>query len=106
MTNSAPDLPAYKNALLPFAQRVDDLISRMTTAQKLAQLNCAPLVLMGAERKDSVMGQGMGHFALSVSSGESIEQNIALVEEVQRYLVEQTELGIPAIVHTEALSGA
>jgi beta-glucosidase-like glycosyl hydrolase len=96
----------YQNALLPFAQRVDDLISRMSPRQKVAQLNCAPLVFMQAERKEAVMGQGMGHFSLSVSSGESIEQNIALVEEVQSYLVEQTELGIPAIVHTEALSGA
>jgi hypothetical protein len=84
MTHAAPGLPAYKDPCLPLAQRVDDLISRMSPAQKLAQLNCTPLVFMGAERKDAILGQGMGHFALSVSSGASIEQNIALVEAVQR----------------------
>src|SRR5689334_20972370 len=106
MTNPALDIPAYKNPLLSIAERLDDLLSRMSSAQKLAQLNCHPLVFMDAERSAAVMKQGMGHVALSVSSGESIAQNIALVEAVQRFLVEETELGIPALVHTEALSGA
>jgi beta-glucosidase len=106
MTNSAGDLPIYKNSLLPISQRVDDLLSCMSPAQKLAQLNCTALRFMEAERSEAVMGQGMGHFALSIVSGETIEQNAALVEAAQRFLIEQTELGIPAIVHVEALSGA
>src|SRR5262245_21333296 len=106
MTNSAPDPPMYKNSPLPIPQRVDDLLSRMSPAQKLAQLNCTALRFIEAERSKAVMGQGMGHFALSIASGETIEQNAALVEAAQRFLVEQTELGIPALVHVEALSGA
>src|SRR6185295_6538028 len=98
MTNSAPDLPVYKNPLLPIPQRVDGLISRMSPAQKLAQLNCTALRFIEAERSEAVMGQGLGHFALSIASGETIEQNAAMVESAQRFLVEQTELGIPALV--------
>ncbi len=106
MTNSAPDLPIYKDPRLPIPQRVDDLISRMSPAQKLTQLNCTALRFIEAERSEAVMGQGLGHFALSIASGESIEQNAAMVESAQRFLVEQTELGIPALVHVEALTGA
>src|SRR6476620_394055 len=105
MTNLMQDLPDYKNSLLPVEQRVNDLISQMSPAQKLAQLNCAMLTFMPVELREGVMGQGMGHLALSVSSGQSIEENIALVEAAQHFLVEQTELGIPALVHAEALSG-
>jgi beta-glucosidase len=78
----------------------------MSPAQKLAQLNCSPLTFMANESRAAVMGQGMGHLALSVSSGASMEVNLALVEEAQHFLIEQTELGIPALIHTEALSGA
>lgn len=105
MTNTA-SVPDYKNPNLPVAERIDDLIARMSPAQKLAQLNCNPLTFLQDERRKTLMGQGMGHLALSVSSGESMEINIALVEAAQKFLVEHTELGIPALVHTEALSGA
>ena len=55
MTNAAPDLPIYKNTRLPIPQRVDDLISRMSPAQKLAQLNCTALRFIEAERSEEVM---------------------------------------------------
>jgi len=105
MTNAVSD-PVYKNPHLPIAERVNDLLARMSPAQKLAQLNCSPLTFMPDERRAATMGQGMGHLALSVSSGQSMEVNLALVEEAQHFLIEQTELGIPALIHTEALSGA
>jgi beta-glucosidase len=106
MTNSRPDLPFYKNSYEPIPERVDDLLSRMSLTQKLAQLNCTALRFIDVEHSEAVLGQGMGHFALSIASGETIEQNAAMVEAAQRFLVEQTELGIPALVHVEALAGA
>ncbi|MCB9460135.1 MAG: glycoside hydrolase family 3 C-terminal domain-containing protein [Anaerolineaceae bacterium] len=106
MTGSAKERPIYKNPLVSIPERVEDLLSRMSPEQKLAQLNCNHLTFMQHEQRLTLMGQGMGHLALSISSGTSIEQNIDLVEQAQRFLVNETELGIPAIVHCEALSGA
>jgi beta-glucosidase len=106
MTNAAPKHPIYRNPQVPIAERIDDLIARMSPAQKLAQLNCSPLTFLADERRAALLGQGMGHLALSVSSGASMEVNLALIEEAQHFLIEQTELGIPALVHVEALSGA
>src|SRR5690606_22684605 len=36
---------------------------------------------------------------------DSPEKSAEFIERLQRYLVEETELGIPAIIHTEAISG-
>jgi beta-glucosidase len=106
MTTPGSNLPAYKNAHLPIAERAEDLLARMSLTQKLAQLNCTALRFIEPERSEAILGQGMGSFALSIASGGTIEENAAMVEAVQRFLVEQTELGIPALVHVEALSGA
>lgn len=104
MTTSGSSLPAYKDPLLSIPLRVDDLLARMSLAQKLAQLNCTALRFI--EASQAMLGQGMGNFALSIASGGTIDENAAMVEAVQRFLVEQTELGIPALIHVEALSGA
>ena len=37
---TAPAKPDYRNAALPTAKRVDDLLSRMTLEEKVAQMMC------------------------------------------------------------------
>ena len=64
MTN-AVSVPVYKNPRQPIAERVDDLMSRMSPAQKLAQLNCSPLTFVPDERRTAAMGQGMARIGLS-----------------------------------------
>src|SRR5215207_3550590 len=70
--------PDYRNARLPVERRVADLLARMTLEAKVAQLVC-----LWGERPEAA------RFANAV----------------QKWLVENTRLGIPAIFHDEALHG-
>ena len=113
----------YRDASAPIEARVRDLLSRMTLEEKVAQMRCiwigkAGLVNQQAnfdpERARPALGNGIGQIA---RPGEgirgtanaprflSIEATIAFVNEVQRFLVEQTRLGIPALFHEEAAHG-
>ena len=103
-------LPAYKNSALPTEQRVADLLRRMTLEEKIAQL-CA-----AAEPKNItdtngvfdeakvrlVFGNGLGEFA---SLTKPISEEVALRNAVQKFILENTRLGIPIIFHGEACHG-
>src|SRR5215210_334950 len=111
--------PDYKNPRLPVERRVADLLSRMTLEEKVAQLVC-----LWAERPETGPNQGFstnrGDFsptAAAVSMKNGIGQ-IARQRErkdpreaarfanaLQKWLVEKTRLGIPAIFHDEILHG-
>lgn len=102
----------YKDDSQAVADRVEDLLSRMTLAEKVAQLgSCyAPLLLgqQGAdvEKMQLHIGQGMGHIS-RVGGFLNLppEATAVLVNGMQKYLLEETRLGIPAIIHEECLSG-
>lgn len=102
--NSLQEVP-YKNPNLPTEERVEDLLSRMTLSQKIAQLNCA-MTYAGSftGRKTEVLAEGIGQVS-ALFIKQSAEENAQFLESIQKYLVENTELGIPAIIHTETLSG-
>lgn len=62
----------------------------------------------GLERAslDRVMKDGIGHISNLAMMGASSPDHLAeITNRVQRYLVENTRLGIPAIFHAEALNG-
>ena len=102
---------AYKNQALPVEQRVADLISRMTLAEKIRQLDMF-------EGKD--VSDMKGHDAASVSN-EKIKATLgvsaigsihdfypltpALTNQIQKYAVEKTRLGIPVLFIEEGLHG-
>ncbi len=97
------------SAMTP-SQRANDLLSRMSTREKTQQLSAVmPHMLLGREGLSSPamehhLGLGIGH--VSGVAGFSSPSEIAQkVNGIQRYLVEHTRLGIPAIVHNEALNG-
>ncbi|OCT15185.1 hypothetical protein A8709_13865 [Paenibacillus pectinilyticus] len=98
--NNAP----YKNPELTIDERIEDLMSRMTLEQKIAQLGCVMSVAGVLEHLEVQLANGIGEVAVLVG-GRTTAENAALVEKIQKYLVEETDLGIPALIHAEALSG-
>ncbi|HEY62980.1 MAG TPA: beta-glucosidase [Caldilineae bacterium] len=104
--------PLYKEPGQPIEKRVDDLLKRMTLEEKVAQLGSYwSYSLIGPDGLDvnkmqRLIGKGIGQItrvggALNVTP----EKSAQLTNEIQRFLVEETRLGIPAIIHEECLSG-
>jgi Beta-glucosidase-related glycosidases len=76
----------------------------MSLKQKIAQLQCLFSVFISHAEFRDIMPDGIGEIAFGYQL-DSPEKSAEFIESLQKYLVEETELGIPAIVHTEALSG-
>ena len=103
----------YRDASLPIEQRVADLLARMTLAEKVAQLGSVwSFELFKSEseldeaRIRERLATGMGQIsrvagATNLDPAGAAEAGNA----IQRYLVEETRLGIPAILHEETLHG-
>ena len=109
--SEAIDTAAYRDAALPVGERVDDLMARMTIEEKVAQLTgILPFDLLGpAGLSRPLMEQHLGVGVGEISAGGLLSPDpaslIAALGAIQRFLVEETRLGIPAIVHQEALAG-
>jgi beta-glucosidase len=110
---------AYKNSRLPVDQRVADLLSRMTLEEKVAQLTCLwssrpqvnPQTNFATDRGDfspdkaaEVMKHGIGQIARQREQKDP-RQGATFANAVQKWLIENTRLGIPAILHDEILHG-
>ena len=101
----------YRNATLPVEERVEDLLSRMTTEEKVAQLLC-PLGWQYDERTDT-LGVGMlwATFRADPWTGRTLENGFTprtaarRANELQRHAIEQTRLGIPLFLAEEAPHG-
>jgi len=92
--------------------RVKDLLSRMTLEEKISQLGAVwanEVIESGKfsrEKAERLIKNGIGQISRpSVSSGLPPREVAAFVNEIQRYLVENTRLGIPAMMHEECLNG-
>jgi beta-glucosidase len=111
--------PDYKNPRLPVERRVADLLSRMTLEEKVAQLVClwaerpetAPPNGFAADRGDFSparaavsMKHGIGQLARQ-RERKNPREAARFANAVQKWLVENTRLGVPAIFHDEALHG-
>jgi beta-glucosidase len=117
----AQDRPPFRDPARPVDERVADLLSRMTLEEKVAQ------TLALWKRKDritdergqfdpagaaAVLAHGIGQLARPSELRDKPtpivlgpRENAAFVNAVQRWLVEKTRLGIPAMTHEEALHG-
>ena len=114
--------PPYKNAKLPIAVRVKDLLGRMTLEEKVAQTQC----LWQSKQKlytnkdfdykkaADIMPNGMGQLARvnegpapinSYAGGLNGRQMAEWSNKIQKYFVENTRLGIPVMFHEESLHG-
>ena len=94
----------YRNPAMPVEQRVSDLLARMTPAEKFWQLFMIP-----GDRDNPAHDWSAGVFGLQVSAADSSStaafSHAARINDVQRYFVEETRLGIPMLPFEEALHG-
>lgn len=84
----------YENPELPIEKRVNDLLSRMTLEEKVAQLQSGP----------SIPEHGMGNLTC-VLRGLPPKEGAVRANELQVQSIEETRLGIPSIIHDECLHG-
>ena len=116
----APTDAPYRDPARPTPERVDDLLARMTPDEKLAQLGSAwafsvmdgaaamadEAVRVPPQAADRYLRHGLGHLTRAGGSTNLLPaQTARLTNAVQRYLVEETRLGVPAVVHEECCSG-
>lgn len=89
---------------------IKKLLSRMTIEEKVAQLRCyrsLNLVVDGElshKNTKKLLRNGLG-FIASLAADKPPLEAVEIVNTVQRYQVEKTRLGIPAILTQEALHG-
>lgn len=109
---SIPIEAAYRDPRVSIPERVADLLGRMTLAEKVAQLGSAWVfqLLTGkaleSGRVADVCPDGVGQITrLSGASDYTRETAASVANQIQRQLIEDTRLGIPAIVHEEICSG-
>ncbi len=92
--------------------KVKALISKMTLAEKVAQLGstfATPLIENGKfapAKAAAALKNGIGHIsAPAMNANLPLREVAILINAIQKYLVEKTKLGIPAIIHEECLNG-
>jgi beta-glucosidase len=111
--------PVYKNATLPSAKRVKDLLSRMTLEEKAAQMMCVWLSkaekMLDAEgnfdlqkaKKSFRDGRGLGQVGRpsDAGGGKDARGMAVLTNDIQKFFLENSRLGIPVMFHEECLHG-
>ena len=106
----------YKNPKLSIEQRVEDLLSRMTLEEKFWQLYMVPGDLSeGKEKfKNGIFGLQLNTKPKSDNTAEQMfryensgtaELQAKKINEIQKFFVNETRLGIPIVPFDEALHG-
>nr|MDP5192655.1 glycoside hydrolase family 3 N-terminal domain-containing protein [Neobacillus sp. 179.-C4.2 HS] len=99
----------YKDASRSLPERVEDLLQKMTLKEKVAQLYC--MVNLGQQdpiqnvKENFNEGVGTVSFLNSSQTGNT-KKDMETLKNIQRFFVEETRLGIPALVHNEGIAGA
>ena len=117
----AQEPPPYRNPLLPVEQRVADLLSRMTLEEKVAQLQGAwenrqffknPQEELFVDEKGAfvparaavLIKDGLGEMSRP-SENRGPREMAVFTNTMQKWVKENTRLGIPVIYHEECLHG-
>jgi beta-glucosidase len=114
----------YKNPDAPVAARVEDLLRRMTPAEKIAQLRVIwtaktrvfdANMQFDAAKASALLPDGLGGFARPADRDgpgsprlkplRDARQTVALTNAIQHWAMEKTRLGIPVLFHEEGLHG-
>jgi beta-glucosidase len=103
--------PPYRDASAQVQDRVQDLLGRMTVDEKIGQITGAWIHL------DDIAKSGLTQeqfFKKTIPNGVgdvaplqrlTIDKDVAFRNQVQKFLVEETRLGIPAMFHDEGCHG-
>ena len=121
--------PLYKDGRAPMAARIDDLMARMTLDEKVMQLHCVwqkkseiqdSATAFSADKaaarypngigmlgrpSDRQKGQGGAAGDSGLEANRNALETANYVNAVQKWAIEQTRLGIPLLMHEEALHG-
>jgi beta-glucosidase-like glycosyl hydrolase len=112
--------PIYRDAARPVDDRVADLLGRMTLEEKVAQLEGIWVRKSQIQDTDgrfsatnapALLGAGLGQVSRPseiAGSGSRVRgprQHAEFVNAVQKWIIENTRLGIPVMFHEEALHG-
>ncbi len=123
----APETPLYKNPGIDIEKRVADLLSRMTLEEKASQLQCP----MGWEmyvkddkgnisvselfRSQNSQGKPLGAYwatlradpwtQKTLETGLNPAEGAEALNKLQKYVIENTRLGIPIMFHEELPHG-
>ncbi|MFN7992626.1 MAG: glycoside hydrolase family 3 C-terminal domain-containing protein [Bryobacteraceae bacterium] len=121
-TAAAADRPIYRDPAQPVEARVEDLLSRMTLAEKVGQLNmpCVYVDELGrnipaktegvqkfaAGTYTTEIGPGGGFFTLANEIlRDGSRQQAEFFNKLQKIAIEQTRLGIPLLETEEGTHG-
>jgi beta-glucosidase len=119
-TEKPPASAAYRDAKLPIQQRVADLLSRMTLEEKIAQMSSVwenpaffndmnPPLLdqklnLLPDKAAATLKFGLGEFSRP-GEGRGPRASAEFTNSVQKWMKENTRLGIPLLFHDECLHG-
>jgi beta-glucosidase len=129
-TDAQPQQPLYKDPRQPVERRVEDLLARMTLEEKVAQLltlweqkgkvqtpdghfspqkasQAFPAGIGGMARPSDKRGVDASNGAAGAAAGvnRDARDTAEYVSAAQHWAVERTRLGIPILMHEEALHG-
>jgi len=112
MKGNSKESALYLDATQPVEKRVEDLLSRMTLDEKIAQLSSVWVYELldnmefSVDKAKDLLKDGIGQITrIGGASNLGPKESAQLANEIQRYLIENTRLGIPALVHEESCSG-
>ena len=125
LAQSRSERPIYKDAAAPVDQRVEDLLSRMTLEEKIAQITAVwskKTELLDAkgnfdpEAAKRLYPAGIGHFTRPSDRQQAgntpfkvpyrnERETVELINAMQRHAIRNTRLGIPVLFHEEGLHG-
>lgn len=97
----------FRDRSLDSASRAADLLARMTVQEKLAQIGSYWVYeLLKPENWPQQLTNGLGHLTrLLGASAMTPLEGARFANQLQRFLRDETRLGIPALIHEECCSG-
>ncbi|MBN2103404.1 glycoside hydrolase family 3 C-terminal domain-containing protein [bacterium] len=108
-------IPIYKDTSVPVEQRLDDLIHRMTVEEKAGQLfsfgSRDTLAFDGqgnfiSTQDTAIIHRGLGaFFSWGMYYRKTPRQQAMCINGLQKYMIENTRLGIPVFMFNESLHG-
>ncbi|MGC8819322.1 MAG: glycoside hydrolase family 3 N-terminal domain-containing protein [Athalassotoga sp.] len=94
-------------------EKIEEFLSKMSLDEKIAQIGSVWVHELFDEsgelsekKMEDLLSNGIGQITrVGGSSGLPPDKSVKISNQIQKFLVEKTRLGIPAIVHEECLNG-